>query len=157
MKNYFLEEVQKAISKALRTFAVELKKETLANFQNQGHFNGTSYDPWKPRKRPPRKKRAILVQTGTLRKSIKTMVIKENNEIVVQVDLNEVPYAKIHNEGGTIDIPKRGISITIPQREYLANNPQLLTDLGNNLQNAVEKAFDIAMQKFINNYKLNTQ
>lgn len=73
----------------------------LDNFKLQG-FMGDGFAPWRPRKdpnkwgqSPPRNSRAILMDTGRLRRSIR--IISTNfTEVVVGSD---VPYARVHNEG----------------------------------------------------------
>lgn len=75
------------------------------NFKEEG-FAGNK---WKKRKsrnrsdrRNPDKPRRLLMQSGTLQRSIK--VTASDNRITVNADGN-IPYAKIHNEGGTINHP----------------------------------------------------
>ena len=67
----------------------------------RGGFVDKTFEPWKPRKndKPKDKGRAILVKTGSLRKAIR--VIESNPKRVV-VGVTDIPYAKLHNEGGTI-------------------------------------------------------
>lgn len=82
------------------TEALNFYKES---FKRQG-FIDERYEAWKERKAPTNRKaarrtgkRAILVQTGRLRRSLRKRVINTTIEI-----LTDVPYAQIHNEGGTI-------------------------------------------------------
>lgn len=68
-------------------------------------FDGRSWPARKPvvpngNKRAPRGRRNLLVQTGTLRRSIKVIALPD----LVRVG-TDVPYARIHNEGGTISHP----------------------------------------------------
>lgn len=74
------------------------------SFTNQG-FTNESTEKWKPRKRPDRKRpgRAILIDTGRLRRSLR---YSRSRKYDVTVRTNK-PYAKIHNEGGEIDISSR--------------------------------------------------
>ena len=71
------------------------------NFVNQS-FDGK---PWDKRKkdRSKDKGRAVLVKSGTLKRSIR-VISADTKEIVVGTD---VVYAQIHNEGGTIIQPPR--------------------------------------------------
>jgi phage gpG-like protein len=79
----------------------EVVNFALDNFKRQG-FLGNSFQPWKARKnptkwgqKPKRNGRAILIDTGRLRRSIR--IVRSNwDEVVVGSD---VPYAKAHNEG----------------------------------------------------------
>lgn len=108
----------------------EVVNFALDNFKRQG-FLGDSLQPWRPRKNPnkwgqapKRNSRAILVDTGRLRRSIR--VVRSNwQEIVIGTD---VPYAKAHNEGlrigeiqkvkqHTRKITKIGIVKTISQKK----------------------------------------
>ncbi len=73
----------------------------LDNFKRQG-FLGDTIQPWRPRKdpnkwkqSPKRNSRAILVDTGTLRRSIR-IISTTFDEVIVGSD---VPYAQAHNEG----------------------------------------------------------
>jgi phage gpG-like protein len=55
---------------------------------------------WKPRKwNPPGKQRAILMNTGKLRDNIKST--STSSKAIIS---NRLPYAAIHNDGGTITI-----------------------------------------------------
>ena len=67
----------------------------------RGGFTDKVFEPWKPRKKADKegKKRAILVDSGSLRRAIR--VIESNTKRVV-VGVTDIPYAKLHNEGGTI-------------------------------------------------------
>lgn len=67
--------------------------EFTLNFRRQG-FNGNS---WKPKKKDNGKN--ILINRGSLRRSIKVLR-KDKHSITVG---SELPYAKIHNEGGVIN------------------------------------------------------
>jgi phage gpG-like protein len=96
-----------------------------SSFRKQG-FTDKVFIPWRRRKNDPNshsakfgrkriKGRAILVQSGDLRRSIKG--VARPNEVVFSSDL---PYARIHNDGGTIShpggtgfIPKKGGAVFI--------------------------------------------
>lgn len=67
------------------------------NFQREAFFN----EKWARRKFNDDDTRNILTGTGALRKSIISKV--EGNKIVFETTL---PYASIHNEGGTITVTK---------------------------------------------------
>lgn len=79
----------------------EVVNFALDNFKRQG-FLGDTLQPWKPRKNPnkwgqtpKRNSRALLIDTGKLRRSIR--IVRSNlEEVVVGSD---VPYAKAMNEG----------------------------------------------------------
>jgi phage gpG-like protein len=70
------------------------------NFRAQG-WQGSTFQPWKDKQSNKGKKRPgqILVVTGRLRRGLN---YSTNGRGEVRF-YNNVPYAKIHNEGGTID------------------------------------------------------
>ncbi|MBS1940966.1 MAG: phage virion morphogenesis protein [Bacteroidetes bacterium] len=73
----------------------------------KGGFTDRAFVPWKPRARPPRTKsgkekpHTILYNHGLLRNSVRLVRFDWNN-IQVIAGGPHVPYAQIHNEGGTI-------------------------------------------------------
>lgn len=71
----------------------------LDRFDEQGWRDGGTLQKWKARSNRDKKlqKRALLVQSGRLRRSIRMKPV--GNRIVFSSD---APYAKIHNEGGTV-------------------------------------------------------
>lgn len=69
------------------------------SFRRQGFIEDNSVQKWPNRKgQQDKKKRAVLVKTGRLRRSIRIVRIGEG---YVTVGTSGVPYAQIHNEGGT--------------------------------------------------------
>lgn len=88
------ENIQKIIKNILRDIAVDMKDEFDQNFERQAFFS----EAWQRRKTPIRDKgRAILTDTGQLRRSIHSKIT--DNAITFYTDL---PYAAIHNDGGEI-------------------------------------------------------
>ena len=76
------------------------------SFRRQG-FLGDTLEPWKPRKtntkwgKTPRNKgRAILIDTGRLRRSIR-LISASNLTATIGTD---VPYARAHNEGSRLGL-----------------------------------------------------
>lgn len=72
-----------------------------SNFDKQG-WQGEHFEKWQPRKRENRRSlgKPILTDTGALKRSIS---VKSTTPIEVVVGTGgEIPYARIHNEGGTI-------------------------------------------------------
>ena len=69
------------------------------NFSAQG-FQGNSFTPWAARKKQRSKDigRALLIQSGRLRRGWNSRVMRPG-EVKIY---NDVPYAEIHNNGGTI-------------------------------------------------------
>lgn len=74
------------------------------NFDMQG-FQGAVFQPWAPRQSRDKKRpgRAILVDSAHL-KNANRIVRQGVEDIVIG---NNMPYARIHNEGGTIHHPAR--------------------------------------------------
>jgi phage gpG-like protein len=106
MANTFpLNELEKHFKGVLKDVPVLLGNDAVNffkdSFKNQGWL-GNSFQPWKPRKtvtkwgKTPRNNgRAILVDSGRLRRSIRVTSIQAMR-IVIGTD---VPYARAHNEG----------------------------------------------------------
>jgi len=72
------------------------------SFRRGGFIQDSRVDKWKERKTNKNRRsstRAILVKTGRLRRSIR---ITQIGSTFVRVG-SDVPYAAIHNEGGTIE------------------------------------------------------
>lgn len=88
----------RTIKKILRDIQVELTDEFDRNFEREAFFS----EAWERRKSPVRANGHLLVDSGTLRRSIRSE-IKESS-IVFKSDL---PYAAIHNEGGEIKVTQR--------------------------------------------------
>lgn len=79
----------------MRDIRTELTEEFDRNFERQGFFN----EAWERRKSPVRPGGTILVDTGTLRRSVRSRITGDG--ITFYTDL---PYADIHNEGGEIKV-----------------------------------------------------
>ena len=86
------------INSTLNDIKVELLSEFDRNFERQAFFN----QAWKKRSTPSAATRAILINTGALRQSLKAN-ITQNGVVFSSV----LPYAAIHNNGGTIRVTKR--------------------------------------------------
>lgn len=91
--------IDRYISKTLNDIKVEAADEFDKNFNDQAFFN----DKWARRKYNDDKSRGLLVQSGTLRRSIIAKVT-DRDSVLFQTT---VPYARIHNEGGTITVTSR--------------------------------------------------
>lgn len=92
-------DVKKIIARILKDIRVEMSEEFDKNFERQAFFSGA----WERRKSPIRNKgRAILTDTGVLRKSIGSRITE--NSITFYTTL---PYAAIHNDGGEIVVTRR--------------------------------------------------
>jgi phage gpG-like protein len=109
------------------------------NFQQQG-FVDDSLQPWPPRKSEKDQDRAILFKTGRLRRSVR-VTRRSNEEVVIGTD---VPYAKIHNEGGPVNVkahlrksrkgnqfPVRAYMYKATQRKFIGESKQLTRKIEN--------------------------
>ena len=94
-----LKELEKLIKKYIDTTIKDIRVEATEmfdkNFQREAFFN----EKWARRKFNDDDSKNILTGTGALRKSIISKV--EGNKIIFETTL---PYASIHNEGGTITV-----------------------------------------------------
>ena len=88
-------DIHTIIRRILKDIQVDLSDEFDKNFERQGFFS----ESWARRKSPTRPGGHILVDTGTLRRSIKSTT--DGSSISFSSTL---PYAEIHNEGGTIAV-----------------------------------------------------
>ena len=86
------------IRNILRDLRVELSEEFDKNFERQAFFS----EAWQRRRSPVRPGRAVLTDTGTLRRSVRSRTTETS--IVFYTDL---PYAAIHNDGGEIVVTPR--------------------------------------------------
>ena len=91
--------IDRYISKTLKDIKVEAADEFDANFNRQAFFN----EKWARRKYNDDESRGLLVRSGTLRRSI-TAKVTDRDSVLFQTT---VPYARIHNEGGTITVTSR--------------------------------------------------
>ena len=81
------------IKRILKDIKVELGDEFDQNFERQAFFSKA----WERKRSPVNANKPILINTGTLRRSIRSR--ETETSIVFYTDL---PYAGIHNEGGDI-------------------------------------------------------
>lgn len=97
-----LANVQKVLPRKIAVVAVNFSKD---RFKQQNWLDSAT-KKWEPRKSKTKKKsssRAILVKTGRLRRSIRATSITDK-QIIIGTD---VPYAQVHNEGGTGEITQK--------------------------------------------------
>lgn len=136
----------------------------LENFEKQAYSN----NPWPKRKGKQDSSRALLVKSGTLRRSIRVISSSPTSVIVG----SDVPYARVHNDGGTINqkarsetfvrnryargkkkgffkkgtTPGQGFSFkassyNMPQRRFLGVNVQLYKEIRTIIKTEFEKEF----------------
>lgn len=92
------DDVRKIIRRILKDIRVEMGDEFDRNFERQAFFS----EAWQRRKSPTRPGGSILIDSGNLRRSIRSRTTEDS--ITFYTDL---PYAAIHNDGGEIVVTKR--------------------------------------------------
>lgn len=99
--NQFSEKFRELQRDILIGIGTETVKDVQNNFRNES-FAGQA---WEKRKYSPARVigKRVLSDTTVLKKSI-LYEIKGVERVVIGVDLDKVPYAEVHNEGGTIPI-----------------------------------------------------
>lgn len=90
--------IQKIIRTILSDIRVEMADEFDKNFERQGFFS----EKWQRRVSPMRPGGSILIDSGTLRKSIKSRSTDTSVTFY-----STLPYAPIHNDGGEIKVTKK--------------------------------------------------
>lgn len=91
--------VNQLIKETLKDIRTEALEEFDRNFEREAFFN----QKWARRKYNDDTSRGLLVRTGNLRRSI-TGRITDRDSVVIETT---EPYARIHNEGGTITVTRR--------------------------------------------------
>jgi phage gpG-like protein len=143
-----------------RIMGVIAVKVAKANFDKQG-FDDGCVKPWQKRKKSTdirysggRGKKGksnykgsvfsagnpILKQTGNLYDGIHYIV--SSNKVSVGVNLNTIPYAKIHNEGGTIKVFGK-YTARMPKRQYLGWSPRLSMEIKAEIKTRRKQAFKL--------------
>lgn len=87
------------VRETLKDIKVEALDEFDRNFEREAFFN----QKWARRKYNDDESRGLLIRTGNLRRSI-TGRITSRDSVVIETTQ---PYAKIHNEGGTITVTRK--------------------------------------------------
>lgn len=92
------DDVRRIFRLILDDIRVELGDEFDKNFERQAFFS----EAWARRRSPVRQGGTLLIDTGTLRRSISSRTTEDS--ITFYTDL---PYAAIHNDGGEIVVTRR--------------------------------------------------
>jgi len=87
---------EELLYKLLDKIRVDLSDEFNRNFERKAFFNTA----WKPAQR--KSTGSLLVKSNSLRKSIKSKTLKDGIEWT-----SDLPYADIHNSGGTITVTQK--------------------------------------------------
>lgn len=150
-KNY--NKLWKSLPQAVSVIAQTEFKE---NFRRQGYRTDSgSVEKWQARQHGRGKndsKRALLIKTGRLRRSLKTAHSSNMAKV-----LSNVPYAQIHNEGGKLKGKKRVLSssvksgktrwrkgsaqATMPKRTFMITTKPLMNDIEKYLFDQIDKIF----------------
>ncbi len=120
------QKARKAMEAAIVDVGNTAKVFFVSSFRKQG-WDDKSVQKWKPRKRTTYKTkggktvddttRATLVKTGDLRRSI---IRDPANRAALSIKIHtDLPYAKIHNDGGTIN--REGFKGLMYYREVATN------------------------------------
>lgn len=159
--------MQKAIELFFATKAMRLISSTaLAFYQDSWRRKGwiqSGYKQWKPRnsKAVRHEGRALMIDSGALRRSITYRIVGDSIEIRSDRD-----YAKMHNEGliATITVPmhtrtsKKGKAFTvkayskriqIPQRQFMDFGDNMSPFLVKRIEMIVEKKLDAIIKQFV--------
>lgn len=94
------QKVKRFIRETLQDISVKVKEEFDRNFEREAFFNDSP--GWARRKYNDDESRGLLTRTGALRRSIKEEITGQS--VIFSSDL---PYAAIHNEGGTITVTRK--------------------------------------------------
>ncbi|MGJ1327624.1 MULTISPECIES: phage virion morphogenesis protein [Sphingobacterium] len=116
--------------------APQLAAETaVEHFQNaliQKQWNNQPYEPYKNKKREP-SRGSLMFRTGNLFRSIRINTIT-GDTITISAGSSRVPYAQVHNEGGTINHAARTTIVT--HKEYKTGKYKGKTLFAKNNENA---------------------
>lgn len=92
------QKIGRFITLTLKDCGTEISEEFDRNFEREAFFN----ERWARRKFSDDESRGLLIRTGELRHSIREEVT--GHSVIFSSDL---PYAAIHNEGGTIIVTRK--------------------------------------------------
>ena len=122
---------------APKIFGVSALKMKDANFSAEAFIeNGKRKNVWQKRKKETKlsEGKSILSGRDHLRKAVKFKT--RPGEIEVGVDLNVIPYAQIHNEGGKTG---RNHAATMPASKYLGYTPDIEKIAMKEIKHLIEK------------------
>ena len=139
------------------------KKQFQRNFDVEGFIKDGRVNKWKKRV-PSKRQNKVLTDRTVLRNSI--LARKVSGGFAVGVDLNKVPYAKLHNEGGKVTVTpkmkkyfwamysktgdelykrlalkKPGSIIIMPKRQYMGYTKDIDKAFGRELTARLNKIF----------------
>lgn len=110
------------------------KNHFLKSFKDGG-FTDESFSPWKARKtrdksdrRNPNKRRALLVKTGQLKRSIRVGRATWNR---IEVGSYQIKYAARHNQG----------LAGMPKRQFIGESGQMNRKIKEKIRSEIKQAF----------------
>ena len=147
---------RKNLADNISTIAIN---EFKGNFRQGGWRDGTGVTKWKDRSKKDKnkKKRALLVKSGRLKRSLRKASDFNTARVVT-----DVKYAQIHNEGGkisgTFDVKlhrikkkkggfaivkghSRKVNTTIPERPFMKMGAGLRNDIDKFLSDGINQVF----------------
>lgn len=146
-----LQRLKSTLDKFPRVVGQETVRFVTRNF-DKGGFHDGALQRWKPRKNKKAKRnkgRALLVNTGQLRDSVR-VIRADHRQVVVGTD---VPYAKVHNEGGLQQVRAhnrtskkgkrykvKGYSYTATRRQFIGKSKTLTRHLKRQLVGMIKDA-----------------
>lgn len=96
-------DLQRRINLLVRETLKDIRTEALdefdRNFEREAFFN----EKWARRKYNDDESRGLLIRTGNLRRSITGRITSRDSVVIETTE----PYARIHNEGGTITVTRK--------------------------------------------------
>lgn len=166
-----LDAVSKAYAKVPLEVAVLAERFSKERFRSQAWLDKSS-EAWKPRaqrrKGGQNKSQTLLVDKGQLKKSVRK-ISWNSQQVIIGSD---VPYAQIHNDGGTISATQtvnshkrkefsrkrkgrketvkehsvksftRKVNIKIPKRQFIGNSETLKNQIIDHITNQFTKALE---------------
>lgn len=122
----------RGIMKLIGNIAINEAKD---NFKRQGFMDRT-VKSWKPRKKPD-PGRAILVKSGTLRRSIRRINVS-NKRVTIGVKGKAAVYGGVHNHGLRAG---RGKGFKMPKRQFLGESHTTNKKIVNLIKKKIKKGF----------------
>lgn len=119
----------------------EAKNHFVEGFREGGHMTDASASGWalrttknKSDRRNPNRNRAILVESGHLRRAVKLIEYKFER---IVIGTRGIIYANRHNEGETDRLGRK-----MPKREFIGQSAKLDVKIIKLLRNKIDKIWD---------------
>lgn len=135
--------VGKTPETVVKVLAVEWEKTVRKNFDAGGRPQ-----KWEPRKRISKRQKGtnILVITGAL-KNYRAIIDHSSHTISLTPDPRARAYAKIHNEGGEINVPARQIRHRVKTYKSGRKRTVFASAKHKNAKSTMTKAYKIVIPK----------